>query len=92
MSDKTRSEKISDLIQYLNGTFNTLEEGIKEIFGEEVTDGEAFLTEEDKAQIDHEIFLCDSCQWWQEQGDSGDSEGNCRDCLSSQGIDPDEEE
>ncbi len=75
---------MTDIIEYLQGTCNTLQEAC-EIFGIEEDD----LTLDQLKEIDEEIFLCDGCGWWcclsEEEVD--DSDGGlglrlCSDCFS----------
>ena len=68
---------IQQIIDYLQGTCNTLNEGVTTCYPNMTEDD---LTEDDHNAIDQDIFLCETCGWWCEQGDSGDSEGNCLDC------------
>ena len=80
MGTKTRGELLQDLVDTLMGTFKKLEEGVSEVFEVEIEEAKTLLTEEDHEWLDNEIFCCDTCEWWFELGDSGDSEGNCLDC------------
>lgn len=71
----------SAVIDYLNGTALSLEQGIIDTLGEEflhLQDDEDFCT-----LIDNEIFICSRCDWWCEISEAaGDSYGEpyCYDC------------
>lgn len=69
--------QINELIEHLNGSCKTLEEGIKTILGEEYTEND--LSGENQDQIDQEIFLCHNCGWWYEVEAQGEN-GDCEDC------------
>ena len=74
------------LIQNLQGTCNTLDEVVSDLYpGMDETD----LTEDDHSIIDNEIFLCDTCNWWCEICEScneyEDCGGvNCESCCEEQ--------
>lgn len=74
------TEEIQKLIEYLQGSSNTLEEGIQAVLGSQYSSDD--LTSDDFEQIYGEIFLCDDCGWWCELVDeSEDNPGNCNDCY-----------
>ena len=68
-------EQIEELIQYLQGTCNTLDGGVQTIMGEEYDDMDMSMENHD--QLDMEIFLCDDCGWWYER---------CEECEEDDGI------
>lgn len=73
-------EEISEIIQDLQGTTDTLSSAISEIFGDEYSEDD--LTTEDNNRIYNEIFLCDDCGWWCETSEMSDCSGEavCEDC------------
>ena len=75
-------DKIQELIDYLQGTCNSLDDGVQTIFGEDFSSFN--LSSENHEQIDNEIFLCETCGWWCEMSESGDEDGNCTDCSEDQ--------
>ena len=80
MEAKLTSEQLTDLVQTLVGTSDTLDSAIIELFGEEYS--EDSLTHEDREFIDSEIFLCATCGWWYEVADKSEIENEtvCNDC------------
>lgn len=71
------------LIEHLKGTCKSLQEGCMDLF--QIDDDE--LSDENRAQIDDEIFRCNTCDWWFECSDESIfSEGDCNECV------PDDEE
>jgi hypothetical protein len=56
------TKKISELIEFLQGGCDTLDEGVVAVLGDEydATD----LSIPNLTQIDQDIFLCDTCGWW----------------------------
>lgn len=80
--DFTRSS-IDELIQYLQGTCNSLDEGVNTILGEDYDS--MSLSEDNHNQIANEIFLCDTCSWWYEaceiyESPESGAEDTCQDC------------
>ena len=76
---KFTRENIDELIQYLQGSCNSLDEGIQTILGDyDSTD----LSPENCDQIDNEIFLCTGCGWWCEVSEMSeeDDEQVCVEC------------
>lgn len=73
---------LNAIVAYLQGTcMNSLNDAV-----EAVTDGkytEEDLTESNHDFIDNEIFCCDSCGWWCETSEMGESEDEqiCQDCV-----------
>lgn len=73
-------KEIDEIIETLQGTCMSLNEGIQTILGEEAEFDD--LTDEELEHIDSEIFLCESCGWWCELSEMSDEdEGNCQDCV-----------
>lgn len=79
--------KADELVQYLQGTCKSLDEGVREVYGEDFDVNE--LSDEDTSHLDQEIFLCDTCGWWCEICEE-DGEGNCQDCHDSMYEDEEE--
>ena len=73
--DRTH-QKTQQLIEYLQGSSNTLNEGVQTIYGDQFDDSD--LDENQHEQIDGEIFCCDNCGWWCEVSDRGQE--FCSDC------------
>lgn len=70
---------VSELIEYLQGTSMTLDEGVADLY--EGCDSE-ILTSDDHATIDNEIFKCEECGWWFEICEqSEDDDTKCKDCC-----------
>jgi hypothetical protein len=74
-------EQISELIDYLQGTCNSLDDGIHAIIGEDFTTLD--LSSENHEQIDGEIFNCDTCNWWYEVSSQSEDGSNCEDCCEN---------
>lgn len=76
-------EEISELIEHLQGTCDTLDGAIQEVLGDDFSSED--LSDENHDQIDLEIFLCADCGWWceisQESEDSDETERVCDDCM-----------
>jgi len=87
MKNKITDADIQNIIDYLQGTCMTLQAACQ-AYGYEEED----LTTEQLETIDQEIFLCTSCGWWHEQGESSehspDGENYCIEC----GNDEEDEE
>jgi len=62
-------EQLTEIIDYLQGTCKSLEEGISAILDIECENADEYLTLEQFYYIDEHIFLCDTCGWWCEVGD-----------------------
>lgn len=86
---KISNEQIEKIIDYLQGSCKTMQDGITGIT-EDDNLSEEDITDEQMAHIDQEIFLCTDCGWWceisEETKSVNDSELGCRDCN------PDEDE
>lgn len=69
--------KIDELVEYLQGTCNTLEQGM------EICGIDPAFEDEITAAIDDEIFLCAGCGWWDEISACNDDSGEqlCPDCV-----------
>jgi len=70
---------INELIDYLQGTCKSLEEGCQEVFG--ISSDE--LTVKETNDLDMAIFLCEECGWWfeiSEMSDELNGEQICNDC------------
>lgn len=65
------------LIENLQGTCEALDKVLESLYPGMTSED---LTEDDHDAIDQEIFKCETCDWWYEQGESGDAEGNCLNC------------
>lgn len=74
-------EKLNELIEYLQGSCKTLQEGLNDIFGEDFDEDQ--LTEEDHQFIDDSIFNCETCGWWYEVADSTE-DNNCISCTEEE--------
>lgn len=76
------SEQLTRIIEYLQGSCETLDNAIKTITENDELD-EDCLTEEQLEEIDDHIFNCTTCGWWYEVGEcseSDDGEMVCLDC------------
>ena len=82
---KAENFDVQALIDYLQGTCHSLNEGVSELYPDM---DENDLTEEDHADIDSQIFHCDCCSWWCEAHEQND-DGHCEDCCAV--TDDDEE-
>ena len=88
----TKAELLVKLCEYLQGTCNTLSEGVKTIFDlDDEVDADDFLTTEDHAYIDGEIFCCETCGWWYAVEDNA-VDSTCTDCHESDEEDEDGDE
>lgn len=74
------NKKINELIEYLQGSCDTLDEGVNVILGEEYSSED--LSKQNVEQIDNEIFLCSVCVWWFEVSEMSEeeSESTCVEC------------
>lgn len=73
---KPENFDIHELISSLQGTCSTIDDHLPDDM--ELED----LTEQDYADIDNEIFLCETCGWWCEIGEVSEHEdGVCTDCV-----------
>lgn len=79
---KPENFDVQELIDYLQGTTNTLDDGMETLYS-----GMDFeeLTEEDHDQIDNQIFECEVCGWWCEISEQheGEENGICDDCFNN---------
>lgn len=83
---KPENFDINRLIEYLQGTCNSLDGALSDLYPNM---DHMDLTSEDHDSIDNEIFLCDTCNWWCEIGDScTETENcggvNCTDCCTEE--------
>lgn len=76
-------KQIDELIEYLQGSCKSLDEGVFACFDLDNTD---IITQEQHSQIENVIFTCECCGWWCEAGDYADFENHtyngdiCSDC------------
>lgn len=74
---------LEQLVQTLQGSCMSLDDGVQEVFGDE-HDGSSLPMEYLNA-LDQELFLCATCGWWYEICDNADdgidNENNCVDCY-----------
>lgn len=77
---KFTRNQIDDLIQYLQGSCDSLSDGIFAVIGEDYSEDDLSL--DNLEQIDNEIFLCDVCGWWFEVCEMSESESEqaCVEC------------
>lgn len=77
---KFTKNQIDELIQYLQGSCETLDDGIRAVLGDEYSEDD--LTDEDRQTIDGELFLCAVCGWWYEVCEMSEDEDEqiCNDC------------
>ena len=75
-------KQITEIIDYLQGSCNALDDAIHLI-----TEGEANILEEVSNwrelcdRLDQAHFLCSKCGWWSEAGDYAEGEEDvCSDC------------
>jgi hypothetical protein len=67
------AEKISELVEYLQGTCNSFDNGMR------VCEIPAAEEEAVARAVEEEIFLCEGCGWWEE---IAFIEGTkCADCI-----------
>lgn len=74
---KPENFNIHTLIEYLQGTCNSLQAGVEQCY--EGMD-ESDLSKEDLEAIDNEIFCCETCNWWYEICEASEEDGVCNDC------------
>lgn len=69
---------LSGLVEYLQGSCQTLEEGVNTVLGFELDE----LTQDDLQSIDEVIFICNECGWWCSQDENAGTEDSwvCTDC------------
>lgn len=79
MKDNLRRDKMNELIEYLLGSCKSLQTGMDACGIDE-------LTSKEEEYLDSEIFLCDSCGWWEEVSERNDLNGDalCNDCLDAE--------
>lgn len=71
----------NELIDSLRGTCQSIDSALSKMIDGPKT--EADLTQEDHAAIDDQIFECESCGWWCEQGEQAEGhDDTCSDCVS----------
>jgi hypothetical protein len=82
---------ILEVIEYLQGTCKTLQEGIQDNYPEM---DESELKPDDLEELDNEIFNCTFCGWWCEIFECNDrsNEQVCDDCVDEEQEERDEEE
>jgi hypothetical protein len=74
---KEKDFDIYAFIENLRGTCKSLAEGCED-FGIHEND----LSEDDYSRIDQEIFVCETCNWWCEQGEQAEDQDEiCSDCA-----------
>lgn len=76
------SAQIFELIEFLTGSCDTLDEGISSVLGEDYSESD--LSKSNLEQIDGEIFLCDLCGWWYEVEEKTEHHGDavCESCSN----------
>lgn len=78
MERKFTKEQIDILIEGLQGTCMSLDEGIGMYLGEDYCSND--LTVDEFEHLQGEIFLCDICGWWYEICDQSDDGLTCCNC------------
>lgn len=73
--------RLQEVVDYLQGSCNTLDSGLELIHPKEKEEGfsDDDLIESDYQFIANQIFLCDDCGWWCEIQEQSE-EGSCEDC------------
>ena len=72
--------EIGEIIDYLDGTCQTLDEAVQVVLGED--QDSTCLTQHELQHIDESIFCCNGCGWWSEISNmSEEEEGCCIDCA-----------
>lgn len=72
--------EIEEIVDYLNGSCNTLDEACQFILGDEFD--AMSLSKEEMEYIDERIFKCYDCDWWFESHEESEEEpGCCIDCA-----------
>ncbi len=71
--------KADKLVQTLQGTMMSLDDGIQEVYGDEEDSFTAPI--KDIEYMEQEIFCCETCQWWYEICEMHEDEDQvCEDC------------
>lgn len=65
---------IDQIIDYLNGSCKSLEEACISF---DTTESD--LTDEDRKELDDNIFECQTCNWWHENSEQSEN-GDCESC------------
>jgi hypothetical protein len=80
---KFTSEQLHQIVETLQGTTSTLNDGIEEVLGEDYSEDD--LTQSDHEFINNEIFRCDTCGWWCEICENSETDNAdemiCQDCV-----------
>lgn len=75
--NKFSIEEVQQIIDELQGTPDSIDTVVESLFNKTEED----LNMSDFAFIDQQIFLCDICGWWYEQGEMANNENwECQDC------------
>lgn len=69
------NEQLQGVVDYLEGTCNTLEYYLEDKYGVELHE----LSDAELNYIDDRTMCCESCGWWVPTFEM-DDEGNCEDC------------
>lgn len=77
-----RVKKLNRLIESIEGTCDSLDSVIEEIFGE--GEDSATLDLEELEYIDDRIFECDCCGWWYAKCSESEFENRCEDCFEDE--------
>ncbi len=73
-------EQLFELIDYLQGSCKTIDEACNEVF----EDGEEILSDENREEIDQNLFECETCGWWFEWAEEGSNGGECKSCCEDE--------
>ena len=73
----TPETKWQEIIDFLTGSSNSLDNALNLFEAEDLRDHDSFLV-----MLDEQIFLCDSCGWWSlPEEQSMSDELHCNDCC-----------
>lgn len=69
--------QLTELVELLEGSCDSLDEATYYLFGKDSD----FLSQDDLADIDDNVFKCECCGWWYNISEmSGNGEQLCQDC------------
>lgn len=76
-----RTSKLDKIIDYLQGTCNTLDGAVEIIIDGNLDSSD--LSMEELEYLDDRIFLCECCGWWYEVSEMSEQDQYCDDCFET---------
>lgn len=82
MEKKITDDQVDTIIEMLEGTCDTLTGAVQEVTSDNSLSDDD-LTEQQRIEIDSQVFRCEDCDWWYEISCDSEESGTCEDCYEN---------